>query len=572
MTTRHGLCTHAFLLLVLSLFLGLAGCEGSDGADGRDGIDGTDGAAGADGAPGADGADGADGQACWDLNNNGIGDPEEDINGDGVVDVYDCNAYASGAYEIDQLHAGYFTEHPYEGTESCLNCHGKLADEVLTTAHFTWKGLAENIVNVPPGSYHGKVDMLNNFCVAVPSNEGRCTQCHAGYGWVDQTFDLEDPNNIDCLVCHDQTDEYAKAKPNGGLPEGTVDLQAVARSVAMNGGKPTIGNCIDCHAKAGGGDNVKHGDIAMNLKNTTKEFDVHMGTDSVPKYVCVDCHDVRRDGNGKPVSHGIGGMPYHSVDEGNMKDCADCHGAAEARHAGTSVELVVNTHTRLACQVCHIPTIARHTPTKTEWYWEDAGTFLDPAPPADPDTGLPSWDNMKGSFNWERNVRPELRYFKGKWTKAIIGVADTYEEEPVVLGAPVGDYHDPDVMIYPFKKMIGNQIANTTTKNIMVPHLFGTAGGDNPFWGTWDWSLAVQDAAAITGQAYDPATDTLDFVSTEMYLSVNHEVAPKEMAWGFNGCNDCHFEDQIDWEALGWQVGPTGSRDPADRGIPPAAP
>ena len=33
---------------------------------------------------------GADGQDCWDLNDNGEPDPEEDINGDGSVDVQDC--------------------------------------------------------------------------------------------------------------------------------------------------------------------------------------------------------------------------------------------------------------------------------------------------------------------------------------------------------------------------------------------------------------------------------------------------------------------------------------------------
>ena len=558
MTRRHGLFTHAFLLLVLSLGLGLAGCEGDDGADGRDGV------------AGADGADGADGQSCWDLNDNGVGDmPDEDINGDGAVDVFDCNAYASGAYAIDQLHAGYFTENAYEGTKSCLNCHGKLADEVLTTAHFTWEGVATNIVNAPPGTLHGKVDILNNFCIAIPSNEGRCTQCHAGYGWVDQTFDRQDPENIDCLVCHDQTNTYAKAKPNGGLPEGAVDLQAVARSVAMNSGKPTIDNCIDCHAKAGGGNNVKHGDIAMSLANTTKEFDVHMGTDG-EDMECVDCHDVKRDGNGKPVSHGIGGMPYHSVDEGNMKDCVDCHGDAQARHAAYPVAVVIDSHPRLACQVCHIPTIARHTPTKTEWYWDSAGDVARGVEydPAFAPLQIPIYDPMKGNFVWSRNVRPELRYFDGTWTKALIGNGqDTYTSEPVVLGAPASDYTDPDAMIYPFKKMIGNQIANTTTQTIMVPHLFGAAGGPNAYWGNWDWSLAVQDAAAITGQAYNPATDTLGFVSTEMYLTVNHEVAPREEAYG--DCQDCHGGNQIDWAALGWQAGGQGSRDPANGGNRP---
>jgi hypothetical protein len=46
-----------------------------------------------------------------------------------------------------------------------------------------------------------------------------------------------------------------------------------------------------------------------------------------------------------------------------------------------------------------------------------------------------------------------------------------------------------------------------------------------------------------------------------MLLKVDHEVAPKEMAYGRNnGCADCHFSNQIDWPALGW------TKDPADGG------
>ena len=75
---------------------GLPGAPGSDGADGADGADGLPGAPGSDGADGADGADGlpgadgADGLACWDLNGDGIDDPGEDANGDGVWDALDC--------------------------------------------------------------------------------------------------------------------------------------------------------------------------------------------------------------------------------------------------------------------------------------------------------------------------------------------------------------------------------------------------------------------------------------------------------------------------------------------------
>ena len=550
---KYGPPTKAILLLISLLTIGIAGCEGDDGSNG---IDGTN---------GADGTPGADGQACWDLNNNGVGDPEEDIIGDGVVDVYDCNAYSSGAYEIDQLHAGYFTEHPYEGTKSCLLCHGKLADEFLTTAHFKWEGLATNIAG-HEGDIHGKNDILNNFCIAVPSNEGRCTQCHAGYGYKDATYDFGDPENIDCLVCHDQTNTYAKAPTTAGLPADGVDLNAVARSVATH--VPTIENCIDCHANAGGGDNVKHGDIALELADTTREYDVHMGTDG-ENFECVACHQVKRDNDLNMLSHGIGGMPYHSTDEGKMLQCTDCHEELNTQHAGSSVEIVFqnNNHQRLACQVCHIPTFARKQSTKVEWYWEDAGQDIADADiPRDPVTDRKMYDKKKGSFVWKTNVRPTLLFHNGKWNKMLIGSdgheSDVYESEPVVLGGPAATYEDADAMIYPFKKMIGNQVADVVEKRILVPHLFGPAGGPNPYWGKFDWDLALQDGAAYTNRPY--TSGNWGFVDTEMYLTVNHEVAPKENAWGMDGdCGDCHLGEQIDWVGLGYD------KDPANGGTRP---
>ena len=534
------------MFAVMAAF-GLAGCDGSDGA------------AGANGAAGAPGADGADGFSCWDLNQNGAGDlPDEDINSDGVVDTLDCNAYASGAYEIEQLHKGYFTEHPYEGAQSCMNCHGNIGDELITTGHFKWQGVSANIEGFE-GGIHGKTDILNNFCIAIPSNEGRCTQCHIGYDWKDATYDFGNRDNVDCLVCHDQTGTYAKAPTTAGNPPAEIgtppvplDLALVAQSVAENGGTPTIDNCIFCHANAGGGDNVKHGDLSMSMANTTRDFDVHMGVDGAD-FECVACHQVKRDMDGKLLSHGIGGMPYHSVDEGVMKQCEDCHGDRFNIHAGSSVETIIGLHDRLACQVCHIPTFARNTSTKTEWYWEDAGQNIDPIP-VDPATNRPTYDKKKGTFVWANNVRPTLRYFNGKYTKFLIGVNDQYSSLPAVLAEPVGDYTDPNAMIYPFKKMIGNQPADAGNQTILVPHLFGTAGGPNPYWGKFDWNLALEDGAAKAGQTY---TGAFEFVDTEMYLSVNHEVAPKEQAYGMDGaCGDCHGENQIDWAALGWSGDP----------------
>jgi len=62
------------LLMAVGAFL-IAGCEGSDGAAG---------------VTGTAGAIGSDGFSCWDLNQNGVADPEEDLNGDGNIDTLDC--------------------------------------------------------------------------------------------------------------------------------------------------------------------------------------------------------------------------------------------------------------------------------------------------------------------------------------------------------------------------------------------------------------------------------------------------------------------------------------------------
>lgn len=471
-----------------------------------------------------------------------------------LLTTEDYIEYAS-INDVD-IHELYFSNIVYEGTESCLMCHEDEGAAVLEMGHFKWQGKSSNIAG-REGAVHGKNDLLNNFCIAVPSNEARCTQCHTGYGYKDANYNFNDPANVDCLICHDQSGTYSKGKTSAGMPDPGVDLNVVARSIAL-GSEPTRKACIGCHAKAGGGDNVKHGDLSTDLIATTREFDVHMGVNGA-NLVCVDCHGANHDPKTGEVNHGIAGMALHSVNEGEMKQCTDCHGNRAAIHADTDVEstLFAGTwHDRLACQVCHIPAIARKIATTIEWYWSDAGKDVDPIP-IDPETGRPTYDKKKGTFVWANNVRPTLRYSNGKWNRMVIGISDKYDEEPIQMAEPLGDYSDPDAMIYPFKLMIGNQPVDPNTRTVLVPHLFGTAGGPNPYWGNWDWTGALQDGANRTGQDF---SGTHIFATTEMLLSVNHEVAPAEQALGSGplpeACMDCHSTRFIDWPALGWTGDP----------------
>ena len=412
----------------------------------------------------------------------------------------------------------------------CLTCHAQEGIDVMASAHFNWQGVAEKIEGYETG-VHGKADLINNFCITIESNEGRCAQCHIGTGWTSNAYDPASaaPSSVDCLVCHDTTGTYKKGKTSGGAPEPTVDLTMVA----MNVGEPARDNCGACHFFAGGGDNVKHGDLSSAMVTATREMDVHMGSDG-GNFNCQTCHQT--------TSHRIPGQELHSQDEGRVS-CTTCHDTATLpgmSHASNHLEAV-------ACQTCHIPAFARELPTKVSWLWEDAGQDVDPIPTDQ--FGKPLYDKKKGTFVWAKDVVPELRWSNSKWERMMLGVNDQYTETPVSLARPMGEKDDGVSKIYPFKKMVGNQPADAVNKTMLVPHLFGMGPGPNPFWVEYDWLLAVQEGAAYAGQTF---TGNLEFVDTEMYLSVNHEIAPKEQA---RSCSDCH-NGGIDWTELGYSGDP----------------
>ncbi|MCG8428518.1 MAG: cytochrome C, partial [Chromatiales bacterium] len=144
-------------------------------------------------------------------------------------------------------------------TEACLSCHTEAGRHFMKSIHWTWE-----YDNPQTGQKLGKKTLINTFCTNARGNEGMCAQCHAGYGWKDETFDFKNQNNIDCVVCHDRTGTYYK-KPNS---EGNKACSVMFKDkkpiqwdkVAQSVGKPGRENCGSCHFYGGGGDGVKHGD------------------------------------------------------------------------------------------------------------------------------------------------------------------------------------------------------------------------------------------------------------------------------------------------------------------------
>ncbi len=407
-----------------------------------------------------------------------------------------------------------------EVTQTCLECHEDAASEVMKTIHWTWKGDAKP-VHAHKGQHAiGKMNVFNNYCIAVESNWPRCTSCHIGYGWKDETFDFENEENVDCLICHDQTGTYIKNPKGAGMPMKNVDLTAVAQSVGLS----TRENCGTCHFYGGGGENVKHGDLDQGLVNPTEDYDVHMGNGMT----CTECHTAEE--------HNIKGKSLAILTgEDNRVQCIDCH------EADTHNSKVLNTHTKkIACQTCHIPVFAKSKPTKMYWDWSTAGK--DSSGKKDK-YGMDTYIKKKGTFAWGTNVEPEYHWYNGSTARYLKG--DKIDpDKVVVLNSPLGKGKDKNAKLYPFKVMRGKQIFDTKNKYLIIPHLWGG------YWTHFDWNKAAEVGMKAADLEY---SGEYGWVETEMYWGLDHMVVPREDALTCKNCHGRGDTKRMDWEALGYR-------------------
>jgi len=421
-------------------------------------------------------------------------------------------------------------------TKACLSCHTQAAQQLMHTTHWTWE-----YVNPRTGQVLGKRNVINNFCIALSSNWPRCTSCHTGYGWKDNTFDFTNEENVDCLVCHDTTGTYKKFPTGAGHPtyepkefppgSGHVweppDLSYVAQHV----GPTSRSTCGACHFYGGGGDGVKHGDLDSTLKAPPREVDVHMSAQG-EDFTCTTCHTTH--------AHNVPGSRYDTTarDEQGREipvightraTCESCHGLAPMKDSK------LNDHVdRVACQTCHVPEFARgNLPTKMWWDWSKAGKFTEDGKwlVKKDQNGWVTYHTLKGEFRWAKDVVPDYYWFNGVMTYTLIG--DTIDPNQVVhINKPQGSYDDSGARIWPFKVFRGRQPYDAGYNTLVVPHLFGK--DDTAYWKNFDWDKAIRAGMASVEAPY---SGKYGFVETEMYWPITHMVAPKEEAVQ---CGSCH--------------------------------
>ncbi len=424
-----------------------------------------------------------------------------------------------------------------EVTKACLQCHTEAAKQVHSSKHWTWEFL-----NPETQQRLGKKHVLNNFCVAVPSNYAFCTACHVGYGWKDQNFDFSAETNVDCLACHDTTGTYRKLSglaghppykemefpPGSGKIVTAVDLQDVAQNV----GKTSRKTCGACHFYGGGGDGVKHGDLDSSLNMPGKYLDVHMDKDGL-NFSCGTCHlTTGHDVPGSryaPTAAPKGQLIRGSKSGGNPATCQACHG--ETPHEMTRL----NTHARkIACQTCHIPEYARGgKATRMWWDWSTAGKLDKDGKPfkVKDSAGNVAYDSKKGDFKYESNVIPEYIWFNGK-VNYTLRETKLDPTQVVKLNSFEGSPTDGKSKIWPIKVMRGKQPYDVVNNQLLVFHLSGDK--DAAFWTNFNWDKAIEFGMREIGAEY---SGKYAFVATEMSWPITHMVAPKE---GALTCAQCH--------------------------------
>ena len=419
-------------------------------------------------------------------------------------------------------------ERPQDVTLACLSCHNERHGEIMANNHWTWDR-NENIHGRNEMISVGKKNILNNFCIGVAGSEKTCTRCHIGYGWEDNSFDFSKEENIDCLVCHDQSGMYEKAKGQAGRPVEGLNLNVIAQSVSS----PERANCGICHYWGGGGNNVKHGDLDKAMNDCSKEVDVHMTTEG-EDMSCVECHVTE--------NHNITGKLYAlSSENKNRITCAQCH--TDRPHED---EILDNHGIRVACQTCHIPVYAKANSTKMIWDWSTAGRLDEDGHTMhenDAD-GNHNYLSIKGNFVYDNNVIPEYYWFNGLADHMLI--TDTITSIPIQMNTLEGSYNDKGLncessacsKIWPVKVHRGKQPYDVVNNTLVQPKLWSPQKGDSAYWLDFDWNESI-----IAGMNYLdlPYSGEYGFIETEMYWPLNHQVSPADKSLK---CIDCHTNSE----------------------------
>jgi hypothetical protein len=400
----------------------------------------------------------------------------------------------------------------------CQQCHLDKYNEVFGSAHYQWQGDALNIVNGP--TKQGKIaGSMNAYCINILGNFGACGSCHIGLGVMPSTSLTQSQlDNIDCFLCHHKDYKRVKNTTTGLFePAPGVDMNTIVKTVH----RPVRANCLQCHAKAGGGDGVKRSLTLAHASTGDRNYDVHMATTG-GNLVCQQCHNF--------TNHRVAGRgsELRPTDSTTVIGCSTstCH-PTKLSSTGHSTSAINRHVARVACQTCHIPVYAKNA----------SDTTATEATETHRDWRVSEWNatlnRYEPSHVMANNLKPVYRFFNR--TSWVYNMKDpvVYDSKTSAyqVSRPIGAINDSSTAtkLYPFKYKTANQpITTGLSTNVLI------ALSTKDYFATGIYDTAVK--AGLTNMGYSSTTPYTTIVTDE-YQMLNHQVAPKANALA---CSQCH--------------------------------
>jgi hypothetical protein len=418
----------------------------------------------------------------------------------------------------------------WSGVLECISCHQTEALEIHGAGHYQWKGPALYSINGPQNQ--GKLDTaLNSYCVAILGNWNGCGVCHVGLG----AMPTQDPTtaqlqNIDCLMCHQK--DYKRKKVNGVFVPDTANMTITMDQAIQTVHKPVRANCLPCHAKSGGGDNNKRGDITLaHAATADRNFDVHMATGGA-NLNCQQCHTTQ--------NHHIAGRgaDLRETDYDVKMGCSTstCH-TGKTLATGHSTSDINHHVPRVACQTCHIKSYARNA----------ADTAGNESTETYRDWNVPEWSTSLNRYEptivRANDIKPEYRFWNGtNWNYNVRETA-MYDADKGTYptSRPQGGINDIKSALYPFKYKKANQ-PYAGKLGVLI------ALDTSVYFSTGIYDTAVQAGLANMGYA---SSEGYSSVETDTYQLITHEVSPKTDVLS---CAQCHTSSatQMNLKGLGY--------------------
>lgn len=436
--------------------------------------------------------------------------------------------------------AGMATQTWQGSYASCVQCHKGDFSGMAGAVHYKWSGAYTGITNKPAGTVGGKVDKaMNAYCINVMGNWNGCGACHIGGGAKPGT--VADPNtNIDCLFCHQDGYKRVRNTTTGLFQPDTANMTITMNQAVQTVHAPTRNTCLKCHAKGGGGDALKRGDLALiNGTTSDRNYDVHMSTTGA-NLLCQQCHVF--------TSHKVAGRgsDLRPKDSTTAVTCSTskCHSGKTSLTTSHTTYDTSHHVGRVACQACHIPVYGKKA---ADAVYNATTGFGDQATETHRTWQTPEWSVANN--RWEptvvkaNNLKPVYAFFDG--TSWVSDLNDAPVLDPATgaykISRPNGGINTASTKLTPFKYKTSYAPRHIASGKLI-------ALNTSVYFSTGNPAQAIQ--SGLVNMGYNSA-DAYDYVTTDEYQMLNHTVSPKTAALA---CTACHgaTPTQVDLKPMGY--------------------